>query len=134
MGGAEKDAKTLVGGYATLMFFVMSTLLCGLVVYVFFEFNRDVSQVLVPKTATDIESDFHAKIVLIGYTGPTPITDFLVVSGVSCGEEETKTVTPENSQAFLNHGAALGGGAFTGEGTFTGEVLRGGRLRLLNTH
>jgi hypothetical protein len=90
-GGEEK--QTLLGGYTTFTFFVMSWALSGIVIQSFLSYNESVVQTLVPKTGSaNIRTNLRARIIYLGYTGLCPPETAIKTVGARAHGKELKSV------------------------------------------
>ena len=48
IGGQEKDEKTIIGGFASVLFVCLAWSLCSVVLFMFASFNESIQQTLVP--------------------------------------------------------------------------------------
>ena len=97
IGGEEKDKKTIIGGFSTVLFALLSWTLCGVVIFIFLAYNDKIVQTLLPKTESEDRAlvIIGAKVQLLGYTGPCRGT--VNVAGCTCLDQNTKVTCQPGS-------------------------------------
>eukprot|EP00936_MAST-01D_sp_MAST-1D-sp1_P002795 g2795.t1 len=100
------EKKTLVGGFSTIMFQVLSWALVSVVCFIFAYYNSGIGQSLLPRTEemAEVRTNFVVETLLFGYTGSCPcsaglrkcetmysknaLNDVIAVAGVECNGVE----------------------------------------------